>query len=55
MLGVIVTYKLIGNDHIKAININTFLEIKEEIIAKQAGRQSMINIFNMGSISFAFE
>lgn len=49
------TYKLIGNDHMKAININIFLDINEEIIAKQAGRHSMINVFNMGSLSVAFE
>lgn len=55
MFGVIATYKLIGNDHIKAININNFLEITEEMMAKQAGRHSMINVFNMGSISFVFE
>lgn len=55
MLGVIVTYKLIGNDHIKAINNNTFLEIKEEIIVKQAGIHSMKNVFKMGSISVVFE
>lgn len=55
MLGVMATYKLIGNDHMNAININNFLDIKEEMIAKQAGRHSMINIFNVGSISVAFE
>ena len=55
MLGVIVTYKLIGNDHMKAININTFLDIKEESIAKQAGRHNMIKVFNMGSILVASE
>jgi hypothetical protein len=55
MLGVIATYKLIGNDHINAININTFLDFKEEMIAKQAGRHSMINVFNMGSKPVALE
>lgn len=55
MLGVMATYKLIGNDHMKAINMNNFLVIKEEVMAKQAGRHSMINVFNMGSISVAFE
>lgn len=55
MLGVIVTYRLIGNDHMKAININNFLDFKEEMIAKQAGRHSMIKVFNMGSISVALE
>ena len=52
-LGVRVTYKLIGNDHMKAININTLLNFKEEIIATQAGRHSIIKVFNMGSISVA--
>lgn len=55
MLGVMATYKLIGNDHMKAININDFLVITEEFIAKQAGRHSMMNKFNLGSISVAFE
>jgi hypothetical protein len=55
MLGVIATYKLIGNDHMKATIINTFLDIKEGMMAKQAGRQSIINVFNMDSILVAFE
>ena len=55
MLRVIVTYKLIGNDHMKAININVFFDIKEEMIAKQAGRHNMKKVFNMGSMSVAFE
>lgn len=55
MLRVMATYKLIGNDHMKAININNFLDIKEEMIAKHAGRHSMINVFNMGSISVGIE
>jgi hypothetical protein len=53
MLEVIVTYKLIGNDHMKAINMNIFLDFKEDMIAKQAGRHSIIKVFNMGSISVA--
>ena len=55
MLGVIVTYKLIGNEHMKAINMNTFLDFKEEMIAKHAGRHSMIKVFNIDSISFGLE
>jgi len=49
------TYKLIGNDHMKAINMNNFLDIIEEMIAKQAGRHIMIDVFNMDSISVVFE
>jgi hypothetical protein len=30
----------------KAININTFLDFKEEMIAIQAGRYSIIKVFN---------
>ena len=55
MLGVIAIYKLIDSDHMKTININDFLNIKEEMIAKHAGRHSMINVFNTGSISVVFE
>ena len=55
MLVVRITYKLIGNDHMKAININALLDFKEEMIAKQPGRQSMIKVFNIGSISVGFE
>ncbi len=29
--GLCLTFKLIGNDHMKAININNFLDIKVEI------------------------
>jgi hypothetical protein len=32
MLGVMATNKLIGNDHMKAININDFLVIIEEMM-----------------------
>ncbi|WP_264760460.1 hypothetical protein [Neobacillus rhizosphaerae] len=39
----------------KAISINTFLEFKEEMIAIQAGRYSIIKVFDMGSISLSFE
>ena len=49
MLGVIIQYKLIGNDHTKAININTFFDFTEEIIAKQAGRTNIIKVFKIGS------
>jgi hypothetical protein len=50
MLGVIAVYILIGNDHIKAISINPFLDTREEIMAKHAGRQIMKKVFNMGSV-----
>jgi hypothetical protein len=55
MLGVIATYKLIGNDQMKANNINIFLEFIEEMIAIQAGRHSMIKVLNIGSLSFSLE
>lgn len=48
-------YRLIGNAHMKEININNFLVFKEEVIAKQAGRNNMMNVFIMGSISSVFE
>jgi hypothetical protein len=37
-------YKLIGNDQKNAININTFLAVKEEKIAKQAGRNDIMKV-----------
>lgn len=55
MPGVMAIYKLIGNAHRKAINIKSFLDIIDEVIAKQAGRNNMMNVFIMGSISTAFE
>lgn len=55
MPGVMAIYKLIGNAHKKAININNFLDIIDEMIAKQAGRNNMMNVFTMGSISSTFE
>lgn len=55
MLGVMATYKLNGSDHMKAITINDFLNIKAETMAKQAGRHSVINIFNIGSKLVVFE
>lgn len=55
MPGVMTIYKLIGNAHKKAININNLLDIIDEVMAKQAGRNNMMNVFIMGSISTAFE
>jgi len=42
--GVSITYKLIGNDQTNAINMRVFLFMKEEMIAKQAGRHNVTNV-----------
>ncbi|MEK3889498.1 hypothetical protein [Bacillus sp. FSL K6-3431] len=55
MLRVKIRYKLIGSDHKKDMNMNTFLELNEEMMAKQAGRNSIIKVFTMGSISVPLE
>jgi hypothetical protein len=53
--GVSIKYKLNGNDHTKAININECLDVNEEIIAKHAGRNNIKKVFIIGSVSFRFE
>lgn len=53
--GVRTKYRLKGNDHTKAININDCLDIREEKIAKQAGRNNIKNVFTIGSVPFRFE
>jgi hypothetical protein len=42
--GASIKYKLIGKDQINAINIRYFLFMKEEMIAKQAGRHNITNV-----------
>lgn len=44
MPGVPIKYKLAGNDQKKAISINIFFDVKEANIAKQAGRNNIINV-----------
>lgn len=39
----------------KAINIKAFFDVKEAIIAKQAGRNNIKNVFTIGSDSFRLE
>jgi hypothetical protein len=53
--GVRTKYKLNGNDHTKAININDCFDVIDEMIAKQAGRNNIKIVFNIGSVSFRFE
>ena len=50
--GVRTKYKLNGNDHTKAININPRLENITAISAKQAGRNNMENVITIGPASF---
>lgn len=47
--GVPIKYKLIGSDHRNAINIKNFFEVKEEMIAKQAGRNNIRNVITAKS------
>ena len=42
--------RFIGIDHKKAMNIYFWLGLIEEKIAKQAGRNNMRNVFNIGPI-----
>jgi hypothetical protein len=47
--GVPIKYKLIGNDHKNAINIKNFFDVKEEMIAKLAGRNNIRNVITAKS------
>lgn len=48
-------YKLNGDDHIKAMNIKDFKDVKEEMIVKQAGKNNIKNVIIIGSTSVRFE
>ncbi|WP_430786988.1 hypothetical protein VBD025_15275 [Virgibacillus flavescens] len=48
ILGVKTKYKLMGNDHKNDISIKKFLDVKEAIIARQAGRNNIKNVINIG-------
>jgi hypothetical protein len=47
--GVPIKYKLIGNDHRKAINIMNLREVNEATMAKQEGRNNIRNVITAGS------
>lgn len=53
--GVPIKYKLIGNDHKNAISIKKVLDVKEAMIATQAGRNNVRNVFTNGLNSFPLE
>ena len=55
MPGVKTRYKLNGNDQIKAINMNVCLDVKEEMIAKQAGKNNIRNEMIIVSVPIMFE
>lgn len=48
-------YKLAGKDHMKAININNFLDVKKEIIAVIAGKTSINKVNKVVSLFVSFE
>ncbi|WP_143833727.1 hypothetical protein [Oceanobacillus senegalensis] len=55
ILGVSRKYIVIGNDHKKAINMKYTLYVMVAAIAKQPGRNNIINVLAIGSKSLVLK